>query len=143
MPDDPAVALRFEVVVDGVDIGSFTGCDGLAAEIEVLEYQEGGQNDFVHRIPGRMKYPLLKLTRPVDARTGTSSGGLATWFSQFPKTAKRRTASITALDSRGRKLAQWSLVDVYPSKWTGPTLAADGNTVPKETLELAHNGFIQ
>jgi phage tail-like protein len=142
VPDDPAIGLRFEVIVDGVDIGSFTGCDGLGAEYEVFEYQEGGENTYVHRIPGRLKYTPVKLTRPLDSRSGSAAGGLATWFSQLKTSVKRKTASITALDARGNKIAQWHLVDVYPSRWTGPTLAADANSVPKETLELAHNGFI-
>ena len=141
MPDDPAIGLRFEVIVDGVDIGSFTGCDGLGDEYEVLEYQEGGENTYVHRIPGRLKYTPVKLTRPLDSRSGAAAGGLATWFSQLKTSVKRKTASITALDARGKKIAQWHLVDVYPSRWTGPTLAADANSVPKETLELAHHGF--
>ena len=141
--NDPATGLRFEVRVDGVDIGSFTACDGLGAEYEVFEYQEGGENGYVHRLPGRLKFTPVKLTRPVDARSGSASGGLAAWFSQLAHEVKRKTASITALDARGRQIAQWNLVGVYPSRWTGPSLSADGNNVPKETLELAHNGFMR
>jgi phage tail-like protein len=141
---DPAIGLRFEVTVDGIDIGSFSGCEGLGAEYEVFEYQEGGENGYVHRIPGRLKYTPVKLTRPLDARSRMGAGGLATWFSQLKISMKhcRKTASITALDARGNQIAQWNLVDVYPSRWTGPSLGADSNSVPKETLELAHNGFI-
>jgi phage tail-like protein len=141
--DDPATGLRFEVTVDGVDIGSFTACDGLGAEYEVFEYQEGGENGYVHRIPGRLKFTPIKLTRPLDARSGAASGGLATWFSELKTSVSRKTASIKAVDGRGSQIAQWNLVDVYPSRWTGPSLAADGNNVPKETLELAHHGFMQ
>jgi phage tail-like protein len=139
---DPATAWRFEVKIDGEEIGSFTGCDGLNAEYEVFEYQEGGENGYVHRLPGQLKYANVKLTRPVDAKSDGSSGGLAAWFSRLKSSVTRRTASITAYDGKGQKIAQWNLVDVYPARWTGPSFAADGNTVPKETLELAHNGFI-
>lgn len=140
---DPATAWRFDVKIDGEDVGSFTACDGLSAEYDVFEYHEGGENRYVHRLPGRLKYPNIKLTRPVDAKSdSTSSAGLAAWFSRLKDSVTRRTASITAYDARGRKIAQWNLVGVYPARWTGPSFAADGNTVPKETLELAHNGFI-
>jgi phage tail-like protein len=141
--DDPAVGLRFEVIVDGVDIGSFTGCEGLGAEYEVFEYQEGGENGYIHRIPGRLKFTPIKLTRPVDARSDSASGGLATWFTKLKTSVERKTASITALDAYGQKIAQWNLEGVYPSRWTDPSLAADNNSVPKETLELAHHGFIK
>jgi len=140
---DPATGLRFMVKIDGEEIGSFTACDGLGAEYEVFEYQEGGENSYVHRIPGRLKFTPIKLTRPVDTRSGPEGGGLATWFSQLKTSVTRKNGSITAYDTRGKEIAQWNLVGVYPSRWTGPSLAADGNNVPKETLELAHNGFIQ
>src|SRR3954454_8643475 len=99
---DPATGLRFEVKVDGIDIGAFTACDGLGAEYEIFEYMEGGENGYVHRIPGRLKFTPVKLTRPVDAKTGAASGGLATWFSNLRSSSSRqsasKTASITAFD---------------------------------------------
>jgi len=136
---DPAIGSRFEVKIDGVDIGSFTGCEGLGAEYEVFEYQEGGQNAFVHRLPGRLKYSTVRLTRPVDE----GSGRLAAWFSSFQQSVKRQTASITAYDAQGNRIAQWNLVDLYPARWSGPGFSSEGNAVVKETLELAHNGFLE
>jgi phage tail-like protein len=137
MPD-PVAGLHFDVVVDGVDLGSFTACEGLGAEVEVFEYQEGGLNDFVHRLPGRLKYAPIKLTRALDAE----SAGLAAWFSSQKEPSGRKTASITAFDTRGSKVAQWNLVGVYPARWSGPSFSADASGVAKETLELAHNGFM-
>jgi phage tail-like protein len=135
---DPATGSRFEVTIDGVDIGSFTGCEGLGAEYEVFEYQEGGQNAFVHRLPGRLKYSTVRLTRPIDE----GSGRLAAWFSSFQQSVERKTASITAYDAQRNRIAQWNLVGVYPARWSGPGFSSDGNAVVKETLELAHNGFL-
>jgi phage tail-like protein len=135
---DPATGTRFEVKVDGVEVGSFTACEGLGAEYEIFEYQEGGQNGFTHRLPGPLKYTPIRLTRAVDEH----SGPLASWFSSFQGSASRHTASITAFDHQGNRIATWELVDLYPSRWTGPTFAADGNAVVKETLELVHNGFL-
>ncbi len=136
---DPGIGLRFSVKVDGVDLGSFTGCEGLAAEYDVTELEEGGENGYVHRLPGRLKYSPVKLTRPLDG----SSAGLARWFSSYQQAVTRRTASISALDGTGAEIARWNLVDVYPARWTGPSFSADGASVAKETLELAHNGFFE
>jgi phage tail-like protein len=135
---DPGVGLRFAVNVDGVDIGSFTGCEGLAAEYDIYEHEEGGNNGYVHRIPGRLKFTPIKLTRPLDA----SSPNLAKWFAGFRQSVSRCTASISALDGKGGEIARWDLVGVYPAKWSGPAFSAEGSTVAKETLELAHNGFL-
>lgn len=143
MPDDPAVALRFDVTIDGVEIGSFTACEGLTAEYEMVEYVEGGQNGYVHRVPGRMKYSPVKLTRPLDSRSDGKASGLAKWFSEQKDAVRRSTGAIKAVDGRGRNIAQWNLLDVFPTRWTGPSLSIDGNSVPKETLELVHNGFMR
>ena len=134
---DPALSLRFEVKVDGIDIGTFTGCDGLQAEYEIFEYAEGGNNSFVHRLPGRLKYTNVKLSRAVDR----DSAKLARWFASLRYSVSKKTGSITAYDGNKARIAQWNLVDVWPVRYTGPTLASDGTTAAKETLELAHNGF--
>ncbi len=137
-PDpDPAVSILFEVKIDGVEIGSFTGCEGLVAEYEVYEYQEGGNNAFVHRMPGRLKYPNVKLTRAVDR----DSGKLAAWFTSLEQAVQRKTAKVTAYDGNRKAIATWSLTEVWPVKYSGPSLAADGSGAASETLELAHHGF--
>ena len=46
---DPVGELRFHVDLPGVNIGRFRECTGLAAEIEVKDYNEGGVNDRVHK----------------------------------------------------------------------------------------------
>ena len=135
---DPATGLRFEVKIDGVDVGSFSSCEGLGAEYEIFEYQEGGLNTYVHRLPGQLKYTTIKLTRPVD----DSSKQLASWFTKQRDSVERHTGSITAFDGQGNQIASWNLVDLYPARWTGPGFSLDGGAVAKETLELAHNGFV-
>jgi phage tail-like protein len=140
---DPGTSLRFDVVVDQgggrTQLGTFTSCQGLAAEYEVFEYQEGGENGFVHRIPGRLRYPNLVLTRGLDA----SSGAVAAWFAGQVEKVERTTAVVTAYDPAGGVIARWSLRDVCPVRWTGPSFSAGSANVATETLELAHNGFSQ
>jgi len=139
---DPALSLRFDVVVDGVggstQLGTFTACQGLAAEYEVMEYPEGGENGFVHRIPGRLRYPNLVLSRALDA----SSGTVAAWFAEQQQGVQRTTAVVTAYDTAGQRVASWSLRDVCPVRWSGPVFNAAGSGVATETLELAHHGFV-
>ena len=61
-----------------LEIGTFTGCSGLDAQYEVLEWREGGGNGAVARLAGRLSHSNIRLTRAVDAE----SGELAAWFSQ-------------------------------------------------------------
>ena len=49
--------LHFEVKVPTLDVlvGFFTQVQGLSAQLDVLEYLEGGRNDMVHKLPSRIK----------------------------------------------------------------------------------------
>src|SRR5260370_7686331 len=77
MPDQPiGQSMRFRVKLDGgADLGDWSKCDGLSVEYEILEYKEGGENAYIHRIPGRAKYQNIKLTRPLnkDSKRATDS----------------------------------------------------------------------
>ena len=137
MPET-ALSPRFTVSIDGIELGTWTKCEGLAVEYEVFEYQEGGFNDYVHRLPGRRKYPNVKLTRPLDQDSPT----IVQWVSQMVTKVERKHAEITVLDANGAVVCRWNLHDVCPVKWTGPTLDASGNQFANETLELSHNGFL-
>jgi phage tail-like protein len=137
MPEH-GLGLRFTVTIDGLELGNWSKCEGLTIEYEVHEYKEGGQNGFVHRLPGRAKYQNIKLTRPVDASTVTVAG----WVASIQAITTRTTAQIAVLDSAGEVVAFWNLMDVYPVKWTGPSLDVSASTVAMESLELAHNGFL-
>ena len=137
MPET-ALSPRFTVKIDGIDMGTWSKCEGLSVEYEVFEYQEGGFNDHVHRLPGRRKYTNVKLTRPLDQDSPT----IARWVSQMVTKVERKHAEIAVLDADGHVVCSWNLLEVCPIKWTGPTLDAGGNQIANETLELAHNGFL-
>jgi phage tail-like protein len=136
----PASSLaQFGVLIDGLsDQLWFTGCDGLSAEYSIDEVQEGGNNAYLHKLPGRVKYTNVKLTRLVTA----TSSEIARWFTTFQESGTLRTTAVIALfDFTGAVVCRWTLKDVHPVKWTGPTFAAEGSGVAKETIELAHHGF--
>jgi len=136
---ETALSPRFTIKIDDKSLGSWTKCEGLSVEYEIFEYQEGGTNDHVHRLPGRRKYTNVKLTRPLDG----DSQAIVKWVSDMASHVDRKTAEIAVLDANGERVCDWNLAGVCPVKWTGPTLDAGGNQVAVETLELAHDGFVQ
>jgi phage tail-like protein len=143
-----AASLRFHVAIDGgsvKDLGDWTKCDGLSVEYDVYEYREGGENTYVHRIPGRAKYQNLKLSRTVDGYStpDNTAKSVAAWVSSLATSVKRHTAEITVVDPEGTKIAAWKLQGVYPVRWSGPTLDAASTQMAVETLELAHDGFLE
>jgi phage tail-like protein len=134
---EPALALRFAVEIDGQTVDRFTAVDGLNAEWEVEEYREGGNRDFVHRLPVRMLFKNVRLTRPVDSQ----SGALAAWFCEAQKRFKRSDARVIAYDGNSKPVASWELTQAWPVKYTGPSFTSGGTAAATEILELAHNGF--
>ena len=136
---DPVNSLRFDVKIDGLDLGSFMAIDGLTAEYEVKTYQEGGENGFVHQLVGQVKYSDIRLGRPIDA----SSATVAAWFFGFQARPQRTTARISALAPDGSTIAAWRLEGVVPLSWTGPAFdVKDGGSVAREMLALRHEGFV-
>lgn len=136
-PADPLVT-GFWVKVDGIELPSFTECQGLGAEYEVVTWEEGGRNDRAHKLPGRLTYSPLTLTRRIDS----ASGALAAWFGSVLDRAKPfRTAVVSACGPDGKPVAHWDLVDVWPSRYTGPSFSAGGNSALTESVELIHHGF--
>jgi phage tail-like protein len=136
---DPGLGLRFKVRIDGRDIGNWQKVDGLTLEYDMFEYAEGGENAYVHRLPGRVKYQNIKLTRPIDGDSAT----VHMWLQSLQLRMVPATAQISVLDPGGVTVATWSLAGVYPVRWTGPSLDVGSNQWATETLELSHNGFVQ
>jgi phage tail-like protein len=141
---DPPWAGRFVFTVDGLEIGAFTEVGGLTVSIEVEEFTEGGQNQYTHKLPGRMKWPNLVLKRGM-----TNADNLFAWFAAssgegFAKadnTLQHRNGAITLKNAQGRPVQTWRFVDAYPVKWTGPRLAATSKDLAVEELEVCHCGF--
>jgi phage tail-like protein len=137
---DPVNVLRFDVRVDGLDLGGFTALEGISAEYEVLTYAEGGENTYVHQLPGRLKYGNIKLTRPVDMM----STNLGVWFRLISKGAVgwRQVATVTAFNDNGEPIAEWAFDGVYPVRYTGPSFTTENGRVATESFEFAHNGLM-
>jgi phage tail-like protein len=138
--NNPASTLRFDVAIDGVDIGSFTGLNGLSAQYEVRTYAEGGENGHVHQLPGRLTFGTVQLTRAVAM---PQKGGLALWFRDIAdqRGLTRHSASIKAFNDNRDLVAQWSFTGVWPVKYVGPSFSTDAGKVATEVFEFAHDGF--
>jgi phage tail-like protein len=134
---DPASTIYFKLTLDGQDLGLFNGCDGLAAEVEVQQHEEGGNNGYVWQLPTRVKHSTITLTRPLTPETAK----VTAWISSVLTGIQRPTAQIAALRADGSVVAQWGLLDALPTRWTGPKLDPANPAVATETLEITYHGF--
>lgn len=141
---DPAVTVGFAVTIDGHNLGVFTSVEGLSFEFTVEQREEGGNNGYVHQLPGRVKYQNIKLKRPLNRDSAT----IVTWFQAMLRDvnagkATRSTMKIAAKNVAGDDVATWNFQGVLPVKWQGPSFSVDSGKVAEETLELAHHGFLE
>ena len=137
-------ASAFLFTVDDVQIGVFSEVSGLEVTIEVETYREGGENGFVHKLPGHMTWPHIVLKRGVcdsDALFAWVGKTAGTGFTSAGNKVERSTGAITAIDDAGNELRSWNLEDVMAVKWTGPRFAVSSGEPLTEEVELAHHGF--
>lgn len=130
-------AFRFVVTIDGVPAGAFTECSVPTLEVEVEEIKEGGLNTYVHQLPGRRKAAKVTLKNGVG-----SVSHLLTWYiKSMNELIERRRVTVTLIDPLFMPVMVWDIEDAYPTRWTGPDLKTDNNTIAIQTLELACGGI--
>ena len=126
----------FKVSVPGIDIGTFRECDGLSMEFDVFEWAEGGNNEFIHHLPGRVRYPYLRLAAGL-----TETDAMQKWFEKTRDKAELKEVTIELRSQDGKAKRAWTFADAFPVKWVGPRMAAASGAMGEETLEIAHSGL--
>jgi phage tail-like protein len=138
MAIDGLANCRFYVEMSGFTQAVFTEMSGLQLETTVTEYEEGGNNGFIHRLPGRSKVGNLTLKRGI-----TDSNDFFKWYLDILQgKITTRNVSVVMYDAEGTQVARWNFANAFPVKWVGPQFAADGKSAAVETLELAHDGLV-
>jgi phage tail-like protein len=136
--NDPFMAFIFTIKVAALAVGGFSECSGLQLETEFFDYNEGGVNDHVHKLPTRTKQNNITLKR------GVVDSALWDWYWALVEgNVQRRTISIVMADPSGQRKQEWQLIDALPSKWVGPDFNATQNSVAIETLELSYQRILR
>ncbi len=160
---DPVPAYLFFVELSGVIVALFTECDGIKLEREVKEINEGGVNNYTHKLPGRVKGGNITLKRGLSM-----SRALWDWFTQgrYNFKVKRINFSIiqgapghnlataiagamggasdTFMSVAGQgfgKVKHWDIENAYPVSWELSSLSTSSTDLAIETLEIAHHGL--
>ncbi|WP_370941875.1 phage tail protein [Amycolatopsis sp. cg5] len=142
------LAMRFRVVVDGLNLGNWASCKGLKLTCKPYTLRESGNVEYEEILPGELSYAPITLERAMDASSSkTVQNWLRSTYTSWLDEAAAEifpgsTAQITLLDGAQQTVLTWSLRGVYPIAWTGPTLSAKDSAVAIEALELTHKGFL-
>lgn len=137
----PYMAAHFVLSIDGLTSVSFTKCSGIAGEVGVEEYAEGGENRFSYRLPTRGSSPNLVLQQGAGP-----TQELWSWFGEYARTGMvaPRDGTVTLMSSVDAALVPvrvWSFSRGWPSKLTGPELDAQASAVAIDAIEISHHGL--
>jgi phage tail-like protein len=137
---------RFKVTVDGVNLGGWSRCTGLAVEFKNKRVKEGGNYDYQPILAECIEYTPIVLERAMNAEDSSRvqnwlRSKVSSWMNA-QKSGGGGTAQITLLDSHLDPVASWSLRNVYPAKWDGPELSVATFGVAIEKLTFVHEGFL-
>lgn len=138
------LAFRFEVVVDGFDLGSWSSCKGLGVTFKHQKVLELGQHAHTSYVPDRADYTNVLLMRAMKAGDWTTT---KQWLEDVSGdgwliTSGANSATIRLKDAKLDTVAEWTLRNALPASWKAPQFDANGKTVALETLELQHEGFL-
>jgi phage tail-like protein len=152
----------FQVTIGGDEI-AFKEVSGLSTEMELETIQEGGVNEYEHRLPKQIKHGNLVLKR---ALMPVSNNTVIEWISKilnegsffdvtgrtFPLT-RTIHISLLSVDKEGFRIGgieigmkdkaipvyKWECANAIPVKWEVDTLDAEKNSVLIESLEFAYS----
>ena len=136
MRTDPFMNFRFLVEIEGVQRGGFARVKGIAREVKVDIYREGGVNDYEHKFLNQTTYGNLILER------GLVDNVMWRWHHDLVEgQVERKRITIVLRDSQDAEIWRWLVDGAMPVKWTGTDLDASSPQVLVESVELAHRGF--
>lgn len=136
---EPAPNYRFMVEIQGLFMGEFQEVSGISARRDVVDYKEGGVNDFVHKFSGHMTYGNVTLKRGI-----TYNPALWMWFQTglYDGQLLRPNMTVIAITADNSILRHWDFISIMPVSYTGPTLnAGDKTGYTVESVEIAHHGL--
>jgi phage tail-like protein len=139
--EDPLVAFKFGLEIEGKLSGYFTQVGGIGSETEVIAQKvvnsETGET-IINQIPGRLSWTPVTLKRGV-----TSTMDIWAWRQQVVEgkvETARTNCSIVAYNQENKEIARWNFDNAWPSKVTGPEMDAGSTNYMIEDLTIVHEG---
>lgn len=156
------LSFYFQVNIGKSEI-AFKEVSGLSTEMELETIQEGGVNEYEHRLPKQVKHGNLILKR---ALMPVSNNEVVEWISEVLEKASffniegrklplTRTIQVTLLyveskdvvkngkivktEYKTTPIYKWECADAFPVKWEAETLDAEKSSVLIESLEFTYS----
>jgi phage tail-like protein len=146
----PLPAFYFTVSVAGLAVdssatarpdASFSEISGLESSITTEDIREGGQNQFVHRLPTGSTQKNIVMKRGVVCQSSLMADwASATIGSTLASPIVTQTLVVMLLGPDHTPKFAWNVRRAWPVRWDWGTLNSTRNDVLVESLEFAHSG---
>ncbi|BAN02619.1 phage tail protein [Ilumatobacter coccineus] len=132
----------FSFELEGVSLGYFTGCSGLASELSVITHKtmSTGGNTVEVKYPDRQTFTEVVLKRGFTADTAVND-----WFDKTVDAGEdvdRKTGSIVVLNRKLDEVARFNLEGCFPSKLSVSDLNAKSGEAMIEELTIRHENLV-
>ncbi|MBN1336745.1 MAG: phage tail protein [Deltaproteobacteria bacterium] len=135
---DPEGAMLFALEIEGIEVAAFLECSGLKTSTTVFEIEEGGLNQYVHKLPGPSRWENIVLRYGV-----TSDTTLLQWRNEVlqDQFSARRNGAIIVKSLSNESVRRYSFKNAWPVAWEGPAFNASASELAVEMIEIAHHGI--
>jgi phage tail-like protein len=142
--EDPLVAFKFGLEIEGKLSGFFTQVSGIGSETEVIQHKvvnDKTGETLIQQVPGRLSWTPVNLKRGV-----TSSMDIWEWRQKVVEgkvESARTNCSIVAYNQENKEIARWNFANAWPSKVVGPEMDAGSTNYMVEDVTIVHEGVLR
>ncbi|MGZ3751836.1 MAG: phage tail protein, partial [Mucilaginibacter sp.] len=128
----------FEIFPQLPNDARFQDVTGLTVDVNLDTYTEGGENRFVHRLPGRTRYTDLVLKRGM-----TLVSGVTAWCQDSIENFNYQPTNmlISILNEDHLPVTSWYVVNAIPIKYDISGLNAAQNQIVIESITLRYEYY--
>jgi len=139
--EDPLVAFKFGLEIEGKLSGMFNSVGGIGSETEVISQKlvnsDTGET-IIRQLPGRLTWTPITMKRGV-----TSNLDIWKWRQSVVEgkiDEARTNCSIIAYSQDNTEIARWNLENAWPSKVVGPEMDSGSTNYMIEDVTIVHEG---
>jgi phage tail-like protein len=128
----------FEIFPQVPNDARFQDVTGLTVDVNLDTYNEGGENRFVHRLPGRSRYSDLVLKRGM-----TLVSGVTAWCQDSIENFNYQPTNmlISLLNEQHLPVSSWYIVNAIPIKYDISGLNAEQGQIVIESMTLRYEYY--
>jgi len=134
--NDPFINFAFRVEIDGIEMFGFQEVSGLSNQTDIYEYQEGGENQYTHKLVGQTTFSNLVLKYGIS----NDSKSLYEWRKKVIDgdiSDAKKGGTISLFNRKGEYEKSWTFYNAWPCKLDVEAFNAQANSIAVATLELA------